>query len=67
MVAAARTHVSTYRAGHWFGVSWSSTVDQRLEVDDEHVCYYSPLGTILVYPRGEGTQLPVEGARWRWG
>ncbi|MFG1647594.1 RHS repeat-associated core domain-containing protein [Amycolatopsis sp. NPDC049252] len=60
----ARTHVSTYRAGHWFGVSWSSTVDQRLEVDDEHVCYFSPAGTILVYPRGDGEQLPVEGARW---
>ncbi|WP_326953614.1 RHS repeat-associated core domain-containing protein [Amycolatopsis sp. NBC_01286] len=60
----ARTHVSTYRAGHWFGVSWSSTVDQRLEVDDEHVCYFSPAGTILVYPRGEGEQLPLEGARW---
>ncbi|SEF24244.1 RHS repeat-associated core domain-containing protein [Amycolatopsis pretoriensis] len=59
-----RTHVSTYRAGHWFGPSWSSTVDQRLEVDDEHVCYFSPVGSILVYPRGDGEQLPLEGARW---
>ncbi|WP_440901865.1 DUF6531 domain-containing protein, partial [Actinosynnema sp.] len=63
-LALTRTHVSSYRAGHWFGVSWSSTVDQRLEVDDEHVCYFPPDGTILVYPRGDGPQLPLEGARW---
>jgi RHS repeat-associated protein len=61
-----RTHVSSYRAGRWFGPSWSSTLDQRLEFDDEGVCYFSPDGMILVYPRpavGEPV-LPVEGPRW---
>ncbi|WP_186382577.1 RHS repeat-associated core domain-containing protein [Amycolatopsis rhizosphaerae] len=59
-----RTHVSSYRAGHWFGTSWASTLDQRLELDDEHIRYFSPTGTILVYPRGDGEQWPLEGSRW---
>ena len=61
-----RTHVSSYRAGRWFGPSWTSTVDQRLEIDAEHVCYFSPDGMILVYPLpapGEPV-LPLEGPRW---
>jgi RHS repeat-associated protein len=60
-----RTHVSSYRAGRWFGPSWASTVDQRLEVDDEDACYFSPDGMILVYPLpAPGTTgLPVEGPR----
>ena len=61
-----RTHVSSYRAGRWFGASWSSTVDQRLEVDAEDVCYFSPDGMILVYPLPAPgkTGLPVEGPRF---
>lgn len=30
-----RTHVSSYRAGRFFGSSWASTVDQRVEVDEQ--------------------------------
>ncbi|MFC3455264.1 DUF6531 domain-containing protein [Amycolatopsis speibonae] len=61
-----RTHVSSYRAGRRFGRTWSSFVDQRLEVDDEHVCYFSPDGRILVYPLPADARpvLPVEGPRW---
>ena len=61
-----RVHVSSYRAGRWFGPSWTSTVDQRLELDDETVRYFGPDGVILIYPRPAGEQpvLPVEGARW---
>lgn len=62
-----RTHVSSYRAGHWFGPSWSSTVDQRLEFDDEGVLYFSPDGAILVFPRPapDVAVWPVEGPRRR--
>jgi YD repeat-containing protein len=40
-------------------------VDQRLEFDAEHVCYFSPDGMILVYPHPEpgGSVLPLEGPR----
>ncbi|MFI5612290.1 RHS repeat-associated core domain-containing protein [Amycolatopsis sp. NPDC051903] len=60
-----RLHLSSYRAGRWFGPSWTSTVDQRLEVDADDICYFSPDGTILVYPRVAtgGPVLPVEGPR----
>ncbi|MEV6907743.1 RHS repeat-associated core domain-containing protein [Amycolatopsis sp. NPDC051071] len=61
-----RTHVSSYRAGRWFGPSWSSFADQRIEVDAEHVCYFSPDGMVLVYPLPSDARpvLPVEGPRW---
>ncbi|QUH03850.1 sugar-binding protein [Saccharopolyspora erythraea] len=61
-----RMYVSSYRAGRWFGSSWTSTLDQRLEVDDENVCYFSPDGMILVYPLPSAGSpvLPVEGPRW---
>ncbi|MBM0232304.1 RHS repeat protein [Micromonospora sp. STR1_7] len=61
-----RTHLSSYRAGGWFGPSWAATLDQRLEWDAQGVCYFAPDGTILVYPPafpGEPV-LPVEGPRW---
>ncbi|MGK5737893.1 DUF6531 domain-containing protein [Micromonospora sp. URMC 103] len=61
-----RTHLSTYRAGGWFGPSWASTLDQRLEFDGQGVCYFAPDGMILVYPPAEEGEavLPVEGPRW---
>jgi RHS repeat-associated protein len=62
-----RTHVSSYRSGRYFGPSWSSTFDQRLEVDGQGVCYAGPDGVILVYshPAQDGSPtLPVTGARW---
>ena len=60
-----RTHVSSYRAGRWFGPSWSSTLDQRLEFDDQDICYFSPDGMVLVYPipDTETSVMPVEGPR----
>jgi RHS repeat-associated protein len=60
-----RTHISSYRAGQWFGPTWTSTVDQRLELDDEHVCYFSADGLILVYPHAAPgvPVLPLEGPR----
>ncbi|HEY2059087.1 MAG TPA: RHS repeat-associated core domain-containing protein [Amycolatopsis sp.] len=64
-LALERMHVSSYRAGRWFGASWASTVDQRLEVGREGIRYFSPDGMILVFPLpAPGTSvLPVEGPR----
>ncbi|GAA0665902.1 hypothetical protein GCM10010193_16700 [Kitasatospora atroaurantiaca] len=61
-----RTHVSSYRAGRWFGPSWASTLDQRLEIDDEGVVFATEDGMLLVYPVPEAgaAVLPVEGPRW---
>ncbi|MFZ4127519.1 DUF6531 domain-containing protein [Streptomyces cellulosae] len=57
---------SGYRAGRWFGPSWSSTVDQRLEIEPERIVFVHEDGLILAYPHpGEGgTSLPTEGPRW---
>ncbi|WP_395105017.1 DUF6531 domain-containing protein [Actinomadura sp. SCN-SB] len=41
-----RTHVSTFRAGRWFGPGWSSALDQRLEVDDLGVCLVTTEGRV---------------------
>ncbi|WP_239696460.1 MULTISPECIES: DUF6531 domain-containing protein [unclassified Streptomyces] len=62
----SRTHVSSYRCGGWFGPSWSSTLDQRLELDDEGAVFATEDGMILVYPvpRHDEPVLPLEGPRW---
>ncbi|WIX90727.1 DUF6531 domain-containing protein [Amycolatopsis sp. DG1A-15b] len=62
-----RTHISTYRLGRSFGRSWASTVDQRIEVDADGVCYVGADGVRLTYPlpAADGTPvLPSHGARW---
>jgi RHS repeat-associated protein len=61
-----RTHVSSYRDGHWFGPSWASTVDQRIEVTATGVCYYAADGARLCYLHDGAMRgvLPVEGDRW---
>ncbi|MGY6651541.1 RHS repeat-associated core domain-containing protein [Amycolatopsis sp. TRM77291] len=58
-----RTHISSYRAGKWFGPSWASTIDQRLELDGDRVCYYAADGMVLVYPHANaGVPVPpVDG------
>ncbi|MET7990739.1 DUF6531 domain-containing protein [Amycolatopsis sp. NPDC005232] len=66
----SRTHLSSYRAGRWFGRSWASTLDQRLELRPEQIQYYAEDGMVLVYPLpGDGAAvLPLEGPRHplRW-
>jgi RHS repeat-associated protein len=61
-----RTHVSGYRLGRWFGSSWTSTVDQRLSVEDDGVHLTVEDGRLLSYPTPVGDEevLPVAGARW---
>ncbi|TVT01268.1 type IV secretion protein Rhs, partial [Amycolatopsis bartoniae] len=62
-----RTHYSSYRAGTWFGPSWTSTVDQRVEVEDDGIHFAAADGMRLVYPvpLTDGAEvLPIEGPRW---
>ncbi|WP_051967291.1 DUF6531 domain-containing protein [Kitasatospora mediocidica] len=66
----SRTHVSSYRCGGWFGRSWASTLDQRLELDDAGVVFAAEDGMLLSYPVPQvGAEVvPTEGPRWplRW-
>ncbi|MBC9712132.1 RHS domain-containing protein [Streptomyces sp. TRM66268-LWL] len=57
---------SGYQLGRWFGPSWSSTVDQRLEIDAEGVLFVTEDGRILAYPHpAPGVPvLPSHGPRW---
>ncbi|MFD7232458.1 RHS repeat-associated core domain-containing protein [Streptomyces sp. NPDC059881] len=65
-----RTHLSAYRYGHWFGRSWASILDERIELDPRgHGALWArDDGTVLVYPALpapgdlEGV-LPLEGDR----
>ncbi|MEU2560082.1 putative T7SS-secreted protein [Streptomyces longispororuber] len=56
---------SGYTQGRWFGPSWTSTVDQRLEIDSEGVVLVTEDGLLLAYPHpapGVPT-LPSRGPR----
>ncbi|MFB7667112.1 DUF6531 domain-containing protein [Kitasatospora sp. NPDC056138] len=46
----SRTHISSYRVGGWFGPSWASTLDQRVEIDAEGVLFAGEDGIVLHYP-----------------
>ncbi len=61
----ARKHVSTWRYGVWFGTSWTSTLDERLDLTDDAVLLVGGDGTILTWDRptlDDGPVLPREGA-----
>ncbi|MFW6721071.1 DUF6531 domain-containing protein [Streptomyces sp. MAR4 CNY-716] len=58
---------STYRAGWWFGPTWSSTADQHLETDDRGIVFATDDGRLLAYPHPQSTDaevLPESGPRW---
>ncbi|MFI8984652.1 DUF6531 domain-containing protein [Streptomyces antimycoticus] len=57
---------SGYTAGRWFGPSWSSTADQRLEIDSEGIVFVSEDGLLLTYPHPDPDvpALPKAGPRW---
>jgi RHS repeat-associated protein len=62
-----RTYASGYRGGRLHGPGWSSTLDQRLEVDEHSVRYFGDDAQILRYRRPEspgGQVMPDDGARW---
>ncbi|MFE9296208.1 putative T7SS-secreted protein [Streptomyces niveus] len=41
---------SGYRAGRFFGPSWSSTIDERLEIDANGVIHITADGLLITYP-----------------
>ncbi|MET8454533.1 DUF6531 domain-containing protein [Streptomyces sp. NPDC005209] len=45
-----RTHLSSYRWGGWFGPSWASTLDQRVQADDDGFVYATADGARLCFP-----------------
>jgi uncharacterized protein YukE len=58
---------SGYRAGWWFGPSWSSTLDQRIEIDEAGLVLVTDDGQLLAYPHPSGPDdpvLPEAGQRW---
>ncbi|MEU8985196.1 putative T7SS-secreted protein [Streptomyces sp. NPDC048558] len=62
----SRQFESSYEAGRWFGPKWTSTADQRLEIDAEGVIFIRENGALLAYPHpapGVPT-LPLEGGRY---
>ncbi|MFC9682209.1 RHS repeat-associated core domain-containing protein, partial [Streptomyces sp. NPDC056948] len=61
-----RTHLSTYQWGRFFGPSWASTLDERLELDDEGAVFATEDGMLLFYPvpRPGTSVMPLEGPRW---
>ena len=62
----SRQFESSYRAGRWFGPCWTSTADQRLEIDAEGVVFVRDDGSLLAYPHpAPGVPvLPTAGASW---
>ncbi|WCD91029.1 Putative deoxyribonuclease RhsC [Streptomyces xanthophaeus] len=61
-----RTFDSTRRSGRWFGPTWSSTVDQRLEIDSVGVIFSCDEGSLLAYPHpAPGAPVtPTHGRQW---
>ncbi|MDT9691002.1 RHS repeat-associated core domain-containing protein [Streptomyces sp. P9(2023)] len=61
-----RNHDSSRRSGRWFGPTWSSTVDQRLEIDAEGVIFSCDEGSLLAYPHpAPGVPvMPTHGRQW---
>jgi len=63
-----RAYRSSWRAGRWFGPSWASSFDQRLEITPDRVTGVFADGRVLSWPCGpaaDGPVLPVAGPRWR--
>ncbi len=66
-VAVERMHRSGWQAGRWFGASWVSTFDQRLEISDTEVRGLFSDGRILTWPLPAddlAPLLPVTGPAW---
>ena len=67
-----RAYRSSWRAGRWFGPSWASSLDQRLQIAPDRIIGVFADGRILSWLCRSGedgpvpvTGLPVTGPRWR--
>jgi RHS repeat-associated protein len=58
-LAFTRRVASDYRCGWWFGPTWSSSVDQRLEIDEEGIVFITEDGLLLPYSHPSHTRDPV--------
>lgn len=59
-----RTHLSSYRVGLHFGPSWTSTLDQRLEIGSAGVSFAAEDGKLLFGPNpAVGATVQFEGSR----
>ncbi|MCZ1007670.1 DUF6531 domain-containing protein [Streptomyces lydicus] len=63
----SRTHLSSYRYGQFFGPSWASALDERLEVAEDGVVWAREDGSLLRYESlptagSGGASYPVTGA-----
>ncbi|MEU4469314.1 DUF6531 domain-containing protein [Streptomyces sp. NPDC024017] len=58
-LAFTRRIASDYRCGWWFGPTWASTIDQRLEIDEEGVVFVTEDGLLLAYPHPVAPEVPV--------
>ncbi|MGW1627056.1 RHS repeat-associated core domain-containing protein, partial [Streptomyces sp. NPDC002172] len=54
-----RRVASDYRCGWWFGPSWASTLDERLEVDERGIVHVTEDGLLLTYPHPAAPHAPV--------
>lgn len=54
-----RMHRSSYRQGGLYGISWASTLDQRLEITADAIRYAAPNGTIRTYPQAFSSGMPM--------
>ncbi len=67
-----RAYRSSWRAGRWFGPSWASSLDQRLQIAPDRITGVFADGRVLSWScrsTEDGpvplTGLPVTGPRWR--
>ncbi|MFG2047883.1 DUF6531 domain-containing protein [Micromonospora sp. NPDC048935] len=63
----SRSHLSSYQIGRCFGPSWASTLDQRVEIDEQGTCFVADDGMVLTYPTPadvDAPTMPETGPRW---
>ncbi|WP_328670901.1 DUF6531 domain-containing protein [Streptomyces sp. NBC_00328] len=63
----SRRVASGYRTGWWFGPTWTSTIDQRLEIDAQGIVLVTEDGMLLAYPfpaEPHDKVHPAVGPRW---
>ncbi|MBS2536965.1 RHS repeat protein [Catenulispora sp. NF23] len=65
-VIPRRAYASGYTAGHLFGPGWSSTLDQRISINEAGIHFAGDDSQRLDYaiPAGSGEVLPQRGSRW---
>ncbi|MDW4907668.1 RHS repeat-associated core domain-containing protein, partial [Streptomyces sp. ADMS] len=65
-----RSHRTGVHSGRWFGADWTSTLDQRIVIDDDGLRFIAADGTMLYYavPEPGEPMRPVFGPNWplRW-